>query len=532
MISSRFFTLILLIPILLCGARVATAKPGFAVLEFSGEAELSLEQRLHLSDQVRAEATRLIGNELDVMTRETMGELATSHELIEASQEGREVDVGRALRVKWLISGALTGDQDLTHLTLKLHDVNRGVTVDIEFAEGQSLNALKKVIRAVSARLLVHLIKGDENSELAELTLPSERLPDSFELSASDTLGLPIPLLKLYDEALSLDESDQESLEHKIEVWSKLTRYRQYPKLRAESSRRLSYWRRRFKRRMQCNRTWSQLEQILALKRAITEEKKESLLESFLEACGRTEQENPNLNAPYFVNKRLAEARAEAERLEQIAEAKRAKEEAIAKQLAIEEANKNKLERSAKALSERNRREYSFLETHAGWGYQLEAGSLSSYHLRMRLQPHEFWSRRLFIDLGTSFSKVSSLTKAEATWSGEWSTAIGIQVLNHSKWAPSISVGYFRRSGENRALGELALRYRKVPDWLNFHLSLQYLHLIGTSEGELRTRGDLPRTYLLDGTPHELRMTVWASTGALGLSLILLVIYGISRAQF
>ena len=305
---------------------MASARSNIAVLEFSGGSHFSVEQRLYFSDQIRAEANQLIGENYNVITREMMGELAQSESLIEASQEGREIDVGRGLRVKWLISGALSGDTDLTYIALKLHDIKRGVTVDIEFGEASNVSDLELAVRSASARLLIHLIKPLKDTELAELTLPSERLPNSFELSPSDTLGLPIPLLKQYDRALVIDESVDVGIERKLAVWSKLSRYRQYKKLQTEASRRLKYWRRRFKRRVQCNRTWSQLEQILTLKRAITAEKKEELVESFLDACGRTEEENPNLAASYFVNKRLEAARADTKRLEEIAAKERAKQ--------------------------------------------------------------------------------------------------------------------------------------------------------------------------------------------------------------
>ena len=224
-----------------------------------------------------------------------------------------------------------------------------------------------------------------------------------------------------------IDESKSKTLEEKIAVWSKLTRYRQYRKLYDEARRRLAYWRLRFKRRIQCNRTWRQLEQLLALKRAISEDKKQELVESFLDACGRTVEENPHLNAPYFADKRRAEeerqAAIEAERLAVERRERRAEERAAA----AEEAAKLKSERDATELSLKNKREYSVLEAYLGGGYQLSAGSLSSYQLKVRLQPHAWWSRRLFIDAETSFTRVESLTRDGVTWSQEWSSALGVR---------------------------------------------------------------------------------------------------------
>ena len=335
--------------------------------------------------------------------------------------------------------------------------------------------------------------------------------------------------MKQYDQALLIDEDKTANIEAKLEVWSKLARYIQYTKLRAEAKRRLRYWRQRFKRRVQCNDTWKQLEQLLALKRAISKEKKKALVDSFLEACGRDLHENPHLNAPYFVNQRreakLREAEAESARLKRervqllkAAKEKRAKEESILR-----------IKKEREAAKQRNERDYSALETHVGAGYQLNAGSLSSYHLRFRLQPQSWWARQAFIDGETSFTRVNSLTRGEATWSGEWAAAAGLQWLNSSDWAPSLSAGYQLRSGEHRLLGELALRYRPIPEWLNIHLGVQYLRLISSVESSPPIQGGLPRVTFLDGTQDEMRVTLWASTGMMGLSLILLSIYALSQ---
>lgn len=504
-------------------------KDRFAVLELTGESQLDIDQRMYLSDLIRAEATLLIGDRYQVMTRETISELTNTEEMLRAFESGREINVGRALRAQWLMSGAVLGDERLTRVILKLHDVRREVSIDIEFAQGQTLAELKPAIKEASGRLLAHLISDQGEGELAKIDLPSATLPEAFELSASDTLGLPLPLLKRYDEALVIDESKARSLEEKIEVWSKLSRYQKYHKLQSEARRRLAYWQQRFKRRMQCNHTWKQLEQVLNLRRAISEEKKSALVESFLEACGRDLHENPHLNAPYFVERRRAEERRAAAIEAEVAKAEaqqRRDEERAAQKSAVEEA---RVKRRSAQLSSKIKREYSLLETHIGGGYQLNAGSFSSYHLRARLQPHSWWSRRIFLDAETSFSRVESLTRAEATWSGEWSAAIGAQLLNNTKWTPSLSAGYQHRSGEHRLIGELALRYQYIPDWLNFHLGLQYLHLASPERSHSIPRGRLPRTPLLDGTPHEMRLTLWASTGTLGISLVLLAIYGLSH---
>lgn len=509
-------------------ATIAMGKQRLAVLELTGSSGFSVEQLMYLSDQLRAEAQGLVGNTYIIMSREVMSELTDSPALMEACEKNCEVDIGRALQAHWIISGRIIDNKDLYQATLKLHDVTRGVTIEIEFAEGHNFTDVNIALKEANGRLLTHLINTKEE-HIASLKLPSARLPKAFTLSTSDTLGLPIPLLKQYDRALIIDEDKQANIEIKIDTWSKLTRYRNYPKLRAEAIKRLNYWRQRFKRRIQCNQTWKQLEQLLSLKRALSAAKKQSLIESFLDACGRNEIDNPHLNAPYFVHKRrekrLRQAESEAKRLraEKIRLIKAKETKRVKEKLAAARVRKEKLHK------ELNEKEYSILETHVGASYYLKVGSISSYHLRFRLQPQSWLARQVFIDAETSFTQIESFSEAEATWSGEWGGLLGYQWFNRSDWIPSLSLGYQLRSGEHRALSEIALRYRPIKEWLNIHLSLQYLYLLSADSPQAISRGNLPRVNILDERTDELRLSVWASTGFLGLSLILLSAFILSQ---
>ena len=511
---------------------VAWSKQRLAILEFTGKAGLSFEQLLYLSDQVRAEAQSLVGDQLMILTRETLSELTESPEVLEACTSGCEVQVGRALQAHWLLAGQVHGDEEHIQASIKLHDVRKGISIDIEFAKGSTFNDLVIDTRQASGRLLTHLMKAKDQKVFTEISLPSAQLPAAFNLSSSDTLGLPIALLKQYDRALIIDDNHLANIEKKIEVWSRLTRYSQYKQLVKEANKRLAYWRLRFKRKVQCNRTWQQLEQILALKKAISDRKKQSLVESFLNACGRTLEENPHLNAPYFVNKRqkakLEAAKKEAKRLR----AERKKLIQLKKKKRLE-ADKKKAAKAQKAkLIARNQNDYSVLETHFGGSYDLKFGSLSAYHLRFRIQPMSWWNRQVFIDAEAAFRQINHLTEADVNWAGEWSGAIGLQWLNQSNWSPSLSLGYQLRSEKHYGFTELGIRYRPIADWFNLHLALQFLQPINANNSLPNTiDNELPRVTFLDEQSGELRLTLWASTGTMGLSLILLCIYVISSAQ-
>ena len=117
-------------------------------------------------------------------------------------------------------------------------------------------------------------------------------------------------------------------------------------------------------------------------------------------------------------------------------------------------------------------------------------------------------------------------------WADEWSGAIGLQWLNQTNWSPSLSLGYQLRSEEHYGFTELGIRYRPIADWFNLHLALQYLQpLNSTDTTSAVIDNKLPRVTFLDEQSGELRLTLWASTGTMGLSLILLSIYVLSSAQ-
>ena len=111
--------ILLLFSICLCvSISYAKTKRRLAILEFTGSSGLSTDQLMYLSDQMRAEAQHLIGDQFVIMTREIMSELTDSPELIEACEKNCEVDIGRALQAHWVISGQVFGGEQLYRATL------------------------------------------------------------------------------------------------------------------------------------------------------------------------------------------------------------------------------------------------------------------------------------------------------------------------------------------------------------------------------------------------------------------------------
>ena len=143
----------------------------------------------------------------------------------------------------------------------------------------------------------------------------------------------------------------------------------------------------------------------------------------------------------------------------------------------------------------------------------------------------KWWNRQVYVDAEAAFRQIDDLN---SSWTREWAGAVGLQWLNKSDWAPSISLGYQLRSEQHFGYTELAIRYRPIADWFNLHLALQYLQPVDSSQSA-STQGlidnKLPRVTFLDDKPGELRLTLWASTGTMGLSLILLTIYVLTSAQ-
>jgi hypothetical protein len=449
-----------------------------AVLEFKNYANARVPEMMYLSDQARREAAQLLGDRFVIMTRETLNTLVESPEVVEACIGGCEVELGRTLQAHWIVTGTVVTLGDRLHATLKLHEVKRGNLVGIEDAYGDDMEGLSTSVKSATGRLLSHLLNLSDGVKIPQINLGDVELPEGFELKPLKRFGMPIHLLKAYDETLELDENPKAEIEAKISAWSKMMTYKKAPQIQAQARLRIAYWNARYQRKLECQKNWDQLRMLLSMKRVISKDEKRKLCVDYLDACGRDPHENPAVSHP-----------------------------------SIREILKEEAE--AVALSASKRRRYrdqmSALDTIIGGSFAPSRLGFGT-HVRWRIQPLDLFGRRLFTDMHLSVFDSQFDPDQFDLIGNEWGGSIGLQWLNETSIIPWGSVGYLNSGGHSMLSGELGLRRELSSGWLSLHFSLQYLYPLS----------EAPSTIGADG---ELRATLWAGTGLKGLLLSLFLYY-------
>ena len=152
-------SLLLVVWGLLCPAAQANP-PRVAVLELQGKVEADLMALL--SDKVRSgvlDATR--GQDIIVMSRENMAVLAQDMGLDLSCIEGAcEVETGRNIGAKYVVSGSVTEVGGLWLCTLKVHETENGALLATGEAEASGVLALRKVIPPEMTRLMGVALSG------------------------------------------------------------------------------------------------------------------------------------------------------------------------------------------------------------------------------------------------------------------------------------------------------------------------------------------------------------------------------------
>ena len=527
-------------------------KERLAVLELKSYGALNHLELMNISDKLRAAAQEALGAGFMIMSREHISVLLEDPEIREACTSNCEIKVGRAIQAHYVMSGVVLSSGDELSATLKLHRVRDDMLIGIEEGTGYDRKSLEESLKVAAARLSLRVSSatGDGGQALVDRAqLRVEALPPLKELTVIKRFGIPAPILIQYDEALRIDEDEDEPIERKLEVWSRLSAYTKQEKLSAQARGRLAYWRSRYRRRFQCDQLWSDLSPIMSLSRAVSEAEKRKLAVDFLDECGRDPRENPHVKHPALREQIRREEREEREARE--AEAEREREareekerearerrreerrEQRRREKEEEEAEERRLEREAKI--EDQVEELSPLEVWIGLSHGVKAEGLS-YHFRARLQLEAALKRAIFVDAYAAV--VNTPTQLGEVFGSELGGALGYQWLNGSDWVPTASVGFTRSRGASFGVGELGVRYLYSPGWLSFALTAQYLKGFSLKrtqeelEREAQPEGPLdpvrqhiPRLDRLNG---ELRVMLWADTGLKGLLVGGLILYLIS----
>ena|GEM_PF-2433856 len=548
-----------------------------AVLELKSFNALEVAQLMSLSDQLRAEAQRTLGDDFIIMSRENISVLLEDPEVSEACTSNCELKVGRAIQAHYVLSGSVRSVEGVLKASLRLHRVRDDRSMGVEAATASDEDELAEALKKATGLLLLQLSSstGDGGEGVvASAQLKEDPLPAFKELTVVSRFGIPTALMVQYDEALRVDEDEDETVERKILLWSRLAVYTQYERLAQQAKGRASYWRKRYLRRIACDKTWRELRPVMELSRAVSEADREQTAVEFLNECGRDPRENPHVKHPTLRAQleREAEVRREKERARRAKE--EAKEEEERERLRAERKAKREKERARRAKEEaeeeeeRERRraerkakreqeqaeekaealrlkreketkerveELSPLELWVGVSHGVKAEGLS-YHLKTRVQLEDALERSLFLDAFAVLSQAPD--EIGGVLDDELGVALGYQHWNWTRWAPSASLGYMQVAGAHYMVGELGLRYVRVPGWLGFGLSLQYLKGFGLEQttaeelSEANPAGPLDgaRSYIprLDQLNGELRVTLWADTGLKGVVLGALAFYLLS----
>jgi hypothetical protein len=451
---------------------------------------------------LRREVMLALGAGFDVLTREQVDVFLEDPKVVEACTEGCELKFAQAIQARWVISGSLLpAERGVVRGMLKLHDALDSSLAGSEEVSGESRDALARSLKAATPALLSHLTSGGRIDERAArgTRLSVAAAPPLEDLKPLDRFGMPASVFVDYDAAVGADKDPNKSPEHKIEAWSKLTGLSAYPTLREQARGRVAYWSARLQHRARCEALWLDLSRLAPLRHVISEEERREAFVDFLDRCGRDPRENPSVTHPA---------------LQAIISAER---QAAAARVAAREENVDAL---------------SALDVLVGVSHGVRAEGLS-YHARVRLQPDLSLGRALFVDAYAAV--VSTPATAEDLWGGELGGLLGWQWVNHTRWAPSLALGYARSRGAGFGLAEVGVRYLYAPDWLKFGFSAQYLKgfSLQKTQAELErdarpmgpldpVRSSIPRLDRLNG---EVRLTLWVDTGLKGLLVGGLLVY-------
>jgi hypothetical protein len=153
--------LLILILSVICLGTAASAKDIIAVLEPTGPLDRSVLMKL--SDESRAAAvTTLSKDDYRVITRENMFMILRDMDVDPSCIEGEcEVETGRNIGAKYVISGSVINLSDTWILTLKLHETERGSLLGTGEARGATpLELIDQVKGSTQAMLRESIQRG------------------------------------------------------------------------------------------------------------------------------------------------------------------------------------------------------------------------------------------------------------------------------------------------------------------------------------------------------------------------------------
>lgn len=187
---------ILLLPSLLSSASYAESElepevKRIAVLQLSNRLEMSPAEIEYLTGIVRLEAAKRLPSSYLVMTQENILSLLPPEKTLEDCQGECEVDIGRLLGARYIITGEVLRFGSSLRLTLRLHDTSSGRLISSEIAKGKQIEDLEEPTARSIQTLLQSLNPNGALKARAEEAIQALEQGKSAQEARPDTSTLP-----------------------------------------------------------------------------------------------------------------------------------------------------------------------------------------------------------------------------------------------------------------------------------------------------------------------------------------------------
>jgi hypothetical protein len=203
-----------------------------AVLNLLNQAQLKVEEIDFLTNLIRQSFAEKAGTRFLIMTQENITLLLPPDKKIEDCLQECEVETGRVLGAKYILTGAVLIFSGTYRLNLKIHDTETGSLVTSQVLKGKNLEELEASIQQAIATLFtklmevqsdrntlvgVHLVQRlDQNQqkELAKAILAAEHAKQASSKTQKDINRTQENLDQQKNEDLALKQKAQEEKEY------------------------------------------------------------------------------------------------------------------------------------------------------------------------------------------------------------------------------------------------------------------------------------------------------------------------------
>ncbi len=219
-----------------------------AVLELYNPAGLEQQAADYLTDRIRAAALGALGERVKVLTRENLVALMPpGADLADCAGADCEVETGRRLGARFVISGELVRLGETLKLSLKLHATDDGTLLAAEAASGPDAEGLEAALPPVVAALVQPVKRHTPTPIFAAPTpLPAVPAVDAKvgPLAVVGFRDIDLDLLDALQVAHRLEANDRATAAQRAAAWASVAE-RAEGERAAEATTRAEQWRAR-----------------------------------------------------------------------------------------------------------------------------------------------------------------------------------------------------------------------------------------------------------------------------------------------